>query len=143
MPLIRASGFAWAGAIATEFVGELYWLAGEREKAMRYLRESLGVSERSGMRYCTGRAYRLLGEVALDSEPSQAVEHFVKSMAICQEIQAENELALAYAGYGRLLQRQGRTAEAREHLTRALEILERLGTQREPDKVREVLARLA
>ena len=59
-----------------------------------------------------------------------------------QEINAENELALAYAGYGRLQKQQGQFAQAREYLTKALEIFERLGTLIEPDKVREVLTEL-
>jgi class 3 adenylate cyclase len=52
------------------------------------------------------------------------------------------EVALAYAGYGRLHKQQGNTAQAREYLTRALEIFERLGTLGEPDKVRQELAAL-
>ena len=49
---------------------------------------------------------------------------------------------MAYAGYGRLHKQQGRTAEAREYFTRALELFERLGTLIEPDKVRSELAKL-
>jgi tetratricopeptide (TPR) repeat protein len=63
-------------------------------------------------------------------------------MAVLQEIKAKNELALAYAGYGRLHKQQGEIARAQEYLTKALEIFERLGTLIEPDKVREELAEL-
>ena len=59
-----------------------------------------------------------------------------------QKIKAENDLALAYAGYGRLQKQQGQFAQAREYLTKALQIFERLGTLIEPDKVREILAEL-
>ncbi len=59
-----------------------------------------------------------------------------------EEIQAENELALAHAAYGRLLRDQGRIESAREHLGRALKTLERLGTLREPERVRRDLAGL-
>jgi tetratricopeptide (TPR) repeat protein len=142
LSLIRASGHVWTEVLCTNFLGELYWLAGEYEKAHQYLRESLEVSERCGIRFFIARANRLLGEVALKTEPSQAAGHFEKSMAVCQEIKAENELALAYAGYGRLLRHQGRTSEAREYLTRSLEILDRLGTLIDPDKVRQELAEL-
>ena len=55
---------------------------------------------------------------------------------------AENELALAYAGYGRLHEQQGNIEQAREYLNKALEIFERLGTLIEPDKVRKELAEL-
>ena len=53
-----------------------------------------------------------------------------------RNIKAENELALAYAGYGRLHKWQGWTAEANDYLTRALEIFERLRHLIESDKVR-------
>ncbi len=58
------------------------------------------------------------------------------------EIGAENHLALAYAGYGRLHKQQGHIAGARDYLIRALEIFERLGTLIEPDRVRQEVAGL-
>jgi hypothetical protein len=70
------------------------------------------------------------------------VPHFEQSIAILQQIHAENELALAYAGYGRLHRQHGDTTQAREYLTQALEMFERLGTLGEPDKVQQALAEL-
>ena len=49
---------------------------------------------------------------------------------------------MAYAGYGRLHKQQGEIVQAREYLTKALEIFERLGTPTEPEKVREILAKM-
>jgi len=97
------------------------------------------------MRLILASAHRLLGEVALTTNPAQreaplAAPHFERSMALLQQIGAENELALAYAGYGRLHQQQGDVALARTYLTRALAIFERLGTLREPDQIRQLLA---
>ena len=43
---------------------------------------------------------------------------------------------------GRYHKQQGDTQQAREYLTKALEIFERLGTLIEPDKVRKELAEL-
>ena len=43
---------------------------------------------------------------------------------------------------GRYCKQQGNTEQAREYLTKALEIFERLGTLIEPEKVREELADL-
>ncbi len=99
------------------------------------------------MKFHIGSAHRLLGEIALCTNPAQiegplAAPHFEQSIAILQQIHAENELALAYAGYGRLYQQQGNIAQAREYLTRALGIFERLGTLGEPEKVRQALAKL-
>ena len=89
-----------------------------------------------------GLAHRILGEITLETNLKQAAPHFEKSMAVFREIKAENDLALAYASYGRFHKRQGNVVKAREYLTKALEIFERLGTLMEPDKVREVLAQL-
>jgi tetratricopeptide (TPR) repeat protein len=124
------------------FLGEGYWLAGEDDKARQTLEEGLEMAERYGVRYELGFAHRLLGEISLKNNPVQAATHFEKSTAIFQEIKAENELAMAYAGYGRLHKQQGRITEARKYLLKALQIFERLATPIEPNKVREVLAEL-
>ena len=125
------------------YLGEGYWLAGEEEKARQMLEEGLEMAERFGARYYAGFAQRLLGEIALKTHPTQAAPLFENSIAVLREIKAENELALAYAGYGRLHKQQGKTAQAQEYLTKALDILERLGTLIEPDKVRPELAELS
>jgi tetratricopeptide (TPR) repeat protein len=126
----------------TCFLGAGYWLAGEDDKARQTLKEGLKIVDRCGARYYLGWAQRLLGEIALKANPDQAAAYFEKSIAVLQEIKAENELALAYAGYGRLHKQKGKIAKAREYLTKALEIFERLGTLIEPDKVREELTKL-
>jgi class 3 adenylate cyclase/tetratricopeptide (TPR) repeat protein len=126
----------------TCYLGEGYWLAGEEDKARQTLEEGLKMAERCGTRYYLGFAHRLFGEIALKTNLAQAAFHFEKSMAVLQEIKAENELALAYAGYGRFQKQQGQIGQAREYLTKALEIFERLGTLIEPDKVGEELAEL-
>ncbi len=116
--------------------------AGVMGEAARVLKE-FGVSHEMVI----ASAHRLLGEIALVTNPHQlasplAAPHFEPSVAMLRAINAENELALAYAGYGRLHQQQGNTAQARDYLTRALEIFDRLGTLLEPDKVRQALAGL-
>jgi tetratricopeptide (TPR) repeat protein len=83
--------------------------------------------------------YRFLGETALKTKPVEAKPHFEQAISLHGQIKAENELALAYAGMGRFHKQQGNKDEAREYLTKALEIFERLGTLIEPDKVREEL----
>ncbi|HXJ83170.1 MAG TPA: hypothetical protein VMS64_31360 [Candidatus Methylomirabilis sp.] len=53
-----------------------------------------------------------------------------------------NDVALTEAAYSRLLMRQGRVADAKRRLAAALEILQRLGTSVEPDRVQAELAEL-
>ena len=127
----------------TCYLGEGHWLDGEDDKARQTLEKVLEIADPCGARYYAGFAQRLLGEIALKAKPAQAVPHFEKSIAVFREIKAENELAMAYTGYGRYHKKQGGIAQAREYLTKALEIFERLGTLIEPYKIREELAGLA
>ena len=143
LPIIRAGRFITVEIPLKCFLGEGYWLAGEDEKARQTLEEGLEMAERYGQRYEIGFAHRLLGEISLKNNPAKATPYLKKSIAIFKEIKAENELAMAYAGYGRLLKKQGEIAQAREYLAMALEIFERLGTLIAPDKVKEELAGLS
>ena len=142
LPIIRAGGYTAAEIPLTCYLGEGYWLAGENDKARKMLERSQEIAESCGAKYYLGFAHRLLGETMLETNPAKATAHFEKSIVIFREIKAENELAMAYEGYGQLHKRQGQVAQAREYLTKALEIFERLGTLIEPDKVSEELAGL-
>jgi len=142
LPIFRAGRFINSEIPLACYLGEGYWLAGEGDKARQSLEKGLEMAERCGFRYYAGFAQRLLGESILKTNPDQAVRHFEKSITIFREIKAENELAMAYQGYGRLHKKQAQTARAREYLTKALEIFERLGTLIAPEKVREELAGL-
>jgi tetratricopeptide (TPR) repeat protein len=141
IPIFRGGRFVPAEPF-TPFLGEGYWLAGEPDKARQTLEELLEIAAQCGMRFLIGSVHRLLGEIALPTNPTQAASHFERSIATLREINAENELAMAYAGYGRLHTQQGHIAQARDYLTRALAIFERLGTLGKPDKVRQALAAL-
>jgi tetratricopeptide (TPR) repeat protein len=140
--MFRAVGFAWNELFFALSLGEGYWRAGEYAKATQTLEELLDGAEHCGMQFLVGSAHRLLGEIALHTDPAQAAPHFAQSIATLRAIHAENELALTYAGYGRWHAQHGNMAQARDYLTRALEIFERLGTLGEPDKVRQALAAL-
>jgi len=142
LPIFQAGRFITTEIPLRCFLGEGYWVAGEDDKARQMLEESVEMAERCGTRYYFGSAQRLLGEIALKANPTQAAPHFETSIAILREINAENELALAFVGYGRLYKQQNQITQAREYLMKALEIFERLGTLLEPEKVREILAEL-
>ena len=142
LPMFQAGRFRNSEMGCGLLLGEGYWLAREYDKARQTLEEALELADACGYRYHSGSAQRLLGEIALKTNPAQAAHHFNKNIAVLKEIKAENELAMAYAGYGRFHKQQGNIAEAREYLTNSLEIFERLGTLIQPDMVREELAGL-
>jgi len=104
--------------------------------------ENADLADRHGAKWSLGSACRILGEIRLKTDPEEAAPQFEKAITILHEIKAENELGLAYSGMGRYHKQQGNTEQAREYLTKALEIFERLGTLIEPDKVRRELEEL-
>ena len=120
-----------------------------REQARAHLKEAeetlkraLELSTHCGAKYYMGWALRLLGSLFLITDPGHAAPYYERAISVAQEIKAENDLALAYSGMGRYHKLQGNTEQAREYLTEALEIFERLGTLIEPDKVRRELVEL-
>jgi class 3 adenylate cyclase/tetratricopeptide (TPR) repeat protein len=143
LPIFRAGRFINSEIPLMCFLGEGHWLSGEDEQARLSLEKGLEMAKRCGVRYYSGFAHRLLGEIVSTTNLTKAAHHFEKSIAIFREIKAENELALAYVSYGRIHKQQKQTAQAREYLMKALEIFERLGTLIEPDRVREDLAGLS
>jgi tetratricopeptide (TPR) repeat protein len=126
----------------TPHLAEAYCLAGEYDKAHQMIEELIALAERCRARLSIGWAYRVLGEITLKTNPDESAPHFEKAISILREIKAENELALAYSGMGRYHKQQRNMEQAREYLTKALEIFEGLGTLIEPDKVRKELADL-
>jgi len=142
LPALRMGRFFSGEVTAMYYLAEGYLIAGDLAKATETAEDLLQRAEPSGARFHSGCAQRVLAEVALKTEPSQATPLFEKAISIFREIRAENELALAYSGMGRFHKQQGNTEHARKYLTDALEIFERLGTLLEPDKVRKELADL-
>ncbi len=140
---LRGVGFV-PGERWALFLGEAYWRAGRYDEARAAIVEGLEIHARHGMKYETAVSRRLLGEVlaatsASDARNHPAESHFKESINALQQIRAEVDLALAWAGYGRLCARLGRMAEAREHLGKAQRISERLGMVGEPDRLRSEL----
>jgi predicted ATPase len=134
-PLLGQLPIAWS-------LSEGYLLAGEYEKASHTAEDVMQTAEQCGARLYQGMAHRILGEVALAINADEASPHLEEAIAVFQETRAENDLALAYSVMGRFHKQRGSTEQAREYLTKALEIFERLGTPIEPDRVRNELAEL-
>jgi tetratricopeptide (TPR) repeat protein len=146
LPLYEATRFVPGQVFAGTFLAEAYWRVGQFDDAERTLEAGLELATRAGdQKFFVGWMHRLLAEIAMDKNPEQATEplaapQFEKCITIFRKIKAENELACAYAGYGRLHKRQGHVAEARDYFTRALTIFDRLGTLIEPGRMRAELA---
>jgi class 3 adenylate cyclase len=124
------------------FLGEGYLLAGEYDKAIQTLKNLADLAEQHNYRLFFAISHYLMGEVVLKTDSQKAPQYFEKSIDIFQAIKAEYYLARAYAGYGRYYKQKGDMAQAREYLTKALEIFTRLEVLHEPDKVKNELAEL-
>jgi len=142
LQIFKAGRFVIGGIYSSYYLAEAYWLAGEYHKAEQKAIEALQIAERCGARFYAGENDLLLGEIALKTNSAKASTHFEQSVTIFKEIQAENELAKAYAGLGRLYKKQGDMTQSREYLTKALEIFERLATLLEPEKVKKEMGDL-
>ncbi len=142
LPVFKASRVMVAELPCRLFLGEGYWLEGQLDKGAETLEELVQTAGRCGAKGYLGQAHRLLGEIALETDAGLAATLFEKAISIFSDMQAENELALAYSGMGRLHKQQRNTEQAREYLTKSLGIFDRLGTLIEPDRVREALSDL-
>src|SRR5262249_33044829 len=112
-------------------LGSAYISAGQYEKARVLLEQLVARADQCGAKWTRGSARRLLAEVAMHTDPEQrqklsAAALFERSVEELKTIGAENDVALALAGYGRLLRRVGDVVKARELLTEAKAIFERL-----------------
>jgi tetratricopeptide (TPR) repeat protein len=140
--IYRSEGLAGYELLSGGHICEGYLLLKQYEKTKIAAEGLLEVASQCKAKWHIARALRFLGETALKTDPDEAPPHFEKAISLFREIKAENELALAYSGMGRFHKQQGNTEQAREYLTDALEIFERLGTLIEPDNVRKELAEL-
>jgi tetratricopeptide (TPR) repeat protein len=138
----RSGGLVTFETIWSPLLAEGYLIAGEYNKSREVADHAVELTKRHGAKFFLGWAHRLLGEIALKTNPNEAPAHFQKAVSIFSEIKTENDLALAYSGMGRFHKQQGNTEQARESLSKALEIFVRLGSLLEPDKVRKELAEL-
>jgi len=147
LPHYDAAQFVSGQVFVRLFFGEAYWRIGQLDNVEQTLQEGVELAIRIGAKFSAAAIRRVLGEIALQGNPREVIEplaaqHFEASIAILQNIKADNELACAYAGSARLHERQGRSAEARDYFSRALQIFDRLRTLVEPDRVRAELAQL-
>ncbi|HEX6379720.1 MAG TPA: AAA family ATPase, partial [Acidimicrobiia bacterium] len=146
-PLYDASQFAVGQILNACYLGEAYCRTDRLKEAAETLEGTIEHTERIRMPFYLGSALRLRAEVARKAdftEPGRlrASGYFEKAIDVLSEIGAENELALARAGYARLCRESGDNDKARRYYRTALETLERLGSLAEPPVIRKALAEL-
>jgi tetratricopeptide (TPR) repeat protein len=140
VPMIQALRYQFGLLHLFYGLSEGYLLAEEYDKALQAVNNLLELAERHKITHYLGIAHYFSGEVALKTDPSKAIQNFNQSIQILEAIKSEYYLAKAYAGCGRYYNQAGDKTPAREYLTKALEIFERLNILNEPDKVKKELA---
>jgi tetratricopeptide (TPR) repeat protein len=143
LPMFQLVRYVSGEIYALIILGEGYWMAGDNDRARQTLEETISLAERCGSKLFIAWAHRLLGQIASIDQPEQALSHFEQSSLVLNKIKAANELALTQAALGRLYKQLGNIRQARENLSRALEIFEKLGSLVEPDKIRKELEELS
>ena len=146
-PRYEGAEFLMASMWNRTVLGEAFMRAGRLAEATAALESVIERAGAAGMRFYVGSSLRLLGEtlrrtgsdVDLRRRAGDAFEHAIDVLAA---IGADNELAHAHAGYGRLHRDSGDAELARQQWCQALDLFERLGTQGEPDEIRTELAEL-
>jgi tetratricopeptide (TPR) repeat protein len=140
---LAGEGLVPAGLFGGIELGGAYLTAGRPVAARATLTACHALAVQGGMRYFGARAARLLGELAFAERHLElAGAHFEEAIDVLTSIGAENDLALAYAGRGRLKLQRRDVGPARDDLVRALAMLDRLGTLAEPDRLRTELSAL-
>jgi tetratricopeptide (TPR) repeat protein len=130
-------------------LGEAYACAGKIDDALRTLRDGVEFTRRgSGMKHWEACAHRLLGEVGIHADAgtdarATAEHEFEMALSLFETCRAQPDLARTYAGIGRLKLKQGKQAEARSALNKALEICEALGMKDEPVRIRGLIQQLS
>ncbi len=128
------------------FSAKVIGLAGEYDKAKQTLQELLEIAERCGMKFHIGSAHRLLGEIALTTNPPRSRHPWQRptsSTALLSSSRSTPRTSWRWpmlATAGCTSSRDTRPGSGVSHPRPG--DFERLGTLGEPDKVRQALAEL-
>jgi hypothetical protein len=111
--------------------------AGHSARARTLLREIHESAVRSKTAFLVGATQRVLAELALvDGDAATAAQLLHPAIDLLRAHGCENELALALGSLGCAERQLHDDDGARAHLGEAVEILDRLGTLREPERLR-------
>ncbi|MDX1628978.1 MAG: tetratricopeptide repeat protein [Fulvivirga sp.] len=111
-------------------LGTIYTnMGGNENKALTYLHQALDLHLENGNLYGQGIVYNNLGNIYRDlAYDAKAMEFYVKSLAICQQIDDREGEAFALKNIGILYEYQDWYEKALEYHERALEIRKEHGT---------------
>ncbi len=124
-------------------LAECYLEANESKRALEACQEALTHVKKVSNRKEEGNIHRVLGNAYLqESSPASALTHLEQSVTILRELKQEFDLGTALYDYAQALAQSGQTTVAREQLSVAMELFERLGLPREQDRVQTALDRL-
>ncbi|MDY7077850.1 MAG: tetratricopeptide repeat protein [Chloroflexota bacterium] len=125
-------------------LAECYLEIKDLDRAMTACREALAHARKIGDRKEEGIIYRVLGNVYLQGKDLvSALTHLEQSVAILRELNQEFDLGTALYDYAQVLIQSGKAAPARERLTEALVLFERLQLPQEQARVQAALDQLA
>jgi class 3 adenylate cyclase/tetratricopeptide (TPR) repeat protein len=108
--------------------------------------EAIRLAEESGDRYAKALAHRALAEALFTlnpTDPQQAERFFLEALYLQQEIGAKPELARTYVRYAHLLQRQGKTDQAKEYLVQAGDLFRQMGVTWDLIQAEQVLGAMS
>jgi len=112
------------------WLGEAYARGQQYKDAIEAARRALELARHFNHTVFEGWALRLLGELALQSDPldqETATRHFQQALAMAQERGMRPLVAHCHAGLGKLYRRTGQRAEAEEHFQIAIRMYREMG----------------
>jgi len=115
----------WLAIVRLEQAG-LWESLGRGDEALAAARDTLALCERLGLAVQSTYAHLRLADLLADQAPETALAHLEKALAQAEALALPQLRYRAHARLGRLLRLQGRTDEALDHLTQAIEEIERL-----------------
>ena len=105
--------------------GEAYLVAGRLDEATQMALRARDLAQQRRERGCLAGALRLLGEIALYSDPPEvesAEAHYRQALAAAEELGMRPLEARCHLGLAKLYRRIGKLAQAQEHLATAAAI---------------------
>jgi tetratricopeptide (TPR) repeat protein len=134
--LSRATGLAeergekFTLATLETWLGEAYLAAGDPGRAKRHAEASLDMSRAQPQRGTEAWAWRLLGEIAAETDPPDftgSETAYKEALARASALGMRPLVAHCHLGLGKLHRRRGDGVKGREHLTTAIAMYREMG----------------